>query len=138
VEDQKRVDDLGRRSRDLDRQAQEATRTGDTATATRLRSESNSLAVEVRTLRSRHQERINPEIADLNAQYELTSLTPGAADQAIALKADPSFPDSRSPNRIQVIRVMFSVDQDVKDPHHGWQQQVKDTFDYAALAALLK
>ena len=45
----------------------------------------------------------------------------------------------RNPNRIQVITVIVSYDPDPKQvERRAWQARVKETLDYAALAALLK
>jgi len=44
---------------------------------------------------------------------------------------DRRLPDFHDPNRIQVIAVYFSV-------AGQWGRQTKDTFDWPALAALLK
>jgi hypothetical protein len=78
-------------------------------------------------------------ITDAMAQYRLTSLKPGAAADAMTVKPDPSFPDPKDPNRIQLIAISFAIDPDARVPERrAWQQRTKDTFDYAALAALLK
>ena len=80
-----------------------------------------------------------PLITDAIASYDLTNLRAGPAERAISVKPDPAFPDFKDPNRIQLIAFIFSVDPDPKNiERRAWQQRVKDTFDYAALAALLK
>jgi hypothetical protein len=135
-DEQKQIDEWGSASRALERQAQ-AERANPEAAA-KLRAEANELANKVRTLRARHQERVQPEIEDLNAQYELVNLEPGPAERMIAAKNDPALPDFKEPNRIQVISVLFTIDPDPRSPRRARQQQIKDTFDYAALAALLK
>jgi hypothetical protein len=62
-----------------------------------------------------------------------------AAAADFADQGQPFFPDFKDPNRIQMIAIVFSVDPDPKNvERRAWQQRVKDTFDYAALAALLK
>ena len=96
-------------------------------------------AAEVRAVRAAHMERVSPLISDALAQYQLVSLKPGDRDRAIAFKPDPSFPNYAEPNRIQLITVMFSQDPDPKQTvRRAWQQKAKETFDFAALAALLK
>ena len=93
----------------------------------------------MRTLRQRHLESVSNRMADLRAQYDLTNLTPGSADNAMSFKRDPSFPDFTNPNRVQVITVAFSYDPDPKQvERRAWQTRVKETFDFAALAALIK
>ena len=58
---------------------------------------------------------------------------------SIGYKPDPSFPDVTAPNRIQVIAIRFSRDPDPKQTvRRAWQQRAKETFDYAALGALVK
>src|SRR5262249_5407535 len=55
------------------------------------------------------------------------------------VKPDPAFPDFHDPNRVQVIAVYFSFDADPRHTgRHTWGQQTKDTFDWQALAQLLK
>ena len=82
---------------------------------------------------------VSPLISDALAQYELVSLKPGGRDRAIAFKPDPAFPNYAEPNRIQLITVMFSEDPDPKQTvRRAWQRKTKETFDFAALAALLK
>ena len=96
-------------------------------------------AQEARALRQAHAERSAPLIADAIARYDLTNLRAGPAERAISVKPDPSFPDFKEPNRIQLIAVMFSMDPNPRNTERReWQQRVKDTFDYTALAALLK
>ncbi len=66
------------------------------------------------------------------------SVAPGLA-KASGLTPDPSFPDFREPNRIQVIAVSFSRDPDPqRTERRAWQQRAKDALDWDALAALLK
>ena len=65
----------------------------------------------MRTIRQRHMESASNRMGDLRAQYDLTNLKPGTADNAMSFKRDPSFPDFTNPNRIQVITVMFSDDR---------------------------
>ena len=96
-------------------------------------------AADARAARQHHMEKVAPLIAEANAQYDLQNVKPGPAEQAIAVKPDPSFPDRRDPNRIQLITISFPMDPNAKNTaRRAWQQRVKETFDYAALAALLK
>lgn len=79
-----------------------------------------------------------PLALDALAQYELRNIRPGDGAQAMGVKPDPAFVDPTDPNRVQLIAIRFSEDPDPKQTaRRAWQQQVKDTFDFAALAALL-
>ena len=99
----------------------------------------NARAAAMRTIRQRYLESVTNRMGDLRAQYDLTNLRPGTAETAMSFKRDPSFPDFTNPNRIQVITVAFSYDPDPKQvERRAWQTKVKETFDYAALAALIK
>jgi alpha-tubulin suppressor-like RCC1 family protein len=94
---------------------------------------------EARAVRQAHTERSAPLITEAIARYDLTNLQAGPAERAISVKADPTFPNVKEPNRIQLIAVLFSMDPNTRNTERrAWQQRVKDTFDYAALAALLK
>ena len=67
------------------------------------------------------------------------NLQPGPAERAISYKPDPTFLDANRADRVQMIAISFSNDPDPKQvERRAWQQRVKDTFDFAALAALLK
>ena len=105
----------------------------------RCASRDNERAAKMRTIRQRHMESVSNRMADLRAQYDLTNLKPGTAEDAMSFKRDPAFPDFTNPNRIQVITVIFSYDPDPKQvERRAWQTRVKETFDFAALAALIK
>ena len=92
-----------------------------------------------RAIRQTHMERAAPLITEAMASYDLANLKAGPAERAIGVKPDPTFPDFKDPNRIQMIAITFSEDPDSKNvERRAWQQRVKDTFDYAALAALVK
>jgi hypothetical protein len=92
-----------------------------------------------RAIRQAHMERASPLIGEALANYDLTNLQAGPAERAISVKLDPAFPDFKDPNRIQTIAIIFSEDPNTKNvERRAWQQRVKDTFDYAALAALIK
>jgi hypothetical protein len=96
-------------------------------------------AADARAARQRHMETAAPAMTAATAEYELTNLRPGDRDRAIGVKPDPSFPDRRDPNRVQLIAILFSQDPNARNTaRRAWQQRVKETFDYAALAALLK
>ncbi len=137
--EQSQIDDLGRQSRALERQAQVETASKNTAEATRLRSQANDLANKVRAIRQDHVDKAAPLVADAEAQYALTTLRPGPADNALSVKRDPAFPDPKEPNRVQLITVMFSADPQAREAARlAWWQKARSTFDYAALAALLK
>jgi hypothetical protein len=139
-DEQRQIDELSRESRAAERQAQtEAGTNHNAAESARLRTRANDLANQVRALRQAHVDRTAPLVTDANAQYQLTNLRPGDADHAMSVKRDPSFPDTTSPNRIQVIAVGFFFAGDARDTAIvTWGQHTKDAFDFAALAALLQ
>ena len=58
----------------------------------------------------------------------------------MAFKPDPAFPDFTGPFRPQVILVNFWSKSDPKDdsPRTLWLRRAKETFDFGALAALLR
>jgi hypothetical protein len=138
-DDLREVEALGVQGRTLERQAQAEAAKKNTAEAMRLRAEANALGLKARAIRQAHMERTGPLIAEAIASYDLTNLQAGPADRAISVKPDPSFPDFKDPNRIQLIAVQFSLDPNTRNvERRAWQQRMKETFDYAALAALLK
>lgn len=97
------------------------------------------LDAEIAALRKAHMEKAGPLIAAASARYYLTNLQPGPADRAISFKPDPAFMDTGRTDRVQMIAVSFSEDPDPKQvERRAWQKRVKETFDFAALAALLK
>ena len=54
-------------------------------------------------------------------------------------QAGSDLPRSKQPSRIQAIAISFSRDPDAKQvERRAWQQKVKETFDFAALAAFIK
>jgi len=137
--DQQQVDALTQQGRALERQAQAEAARKNAAEAARLRADANALGLRARSIRQAHMERASPLIAEALASYDLTNLQAGPAERAIAVKPDPAFPDFKDPNRIQMIAILFSLDPNTRNvDRRAWQQRVKDTFDYAALAALLK
>lgn len=140
-DEQQQVDTLGREARDLERQARvEAGTNKNAAAAAALRDRSNALALRVREIRKTHVEQAFFPIQDATADYELTTLKPGTKDDALAFKPDPSFPDFKDPFRPQLIMVNFWSKSDPKDesPRTAWLRKAKGTFDFAALAALLR
>lgn len=138
VSDQQQADALGLESRNLERQAQAETRNKNTDEAARLRARSNELAVKVREIRQGHLARTAPLIIDALAAYDLKNLQPGPAERATRAKRDPSFPDTSTPNRIQVIAVLFSFGPKPSGARLDWETQTKASFDFAALAAMLR
>ena len=118
-QEQAQVDDLGRQSRDLQRQSQAEAAKKNTDTAAKLSAQANDLAMKVRAIRATHLEKASPLMDDARAQYNLTNLKPGDADHAMSVKPDPKFPDFSTPNRIQSISVLFSFGVDPKNAHHG-------------------
>lgn len=79
-------------------------------------------------------------IQDARADYDLTNVKPGPKDQAMAFKPDPAFPDFKDPFRPQLIMITFWSKSDPKDnsPRTTWLRQARETFDFPALAALLR
>jgi hypothetical protein len=136
--DQQQVDTIGLESRNLERQAQAETRTQNTEEAARLRARSRELALKVREIQQAHTARTVPLILDATANYDLKNLQPGPAERAMRAKPDPAFPDLTAPNRIQVIAVTFSFGPKPAGAQLDWQTKTKDSFDFAALAALLQ
>ncbi len=136
--DQQQVDSIGLESRNLARQAQVETRNKNLDEAERLRKRSTELAFKVREIQQAHQARIVPLILDQTANAELRNLQPGPAERAIKVKRDASFPDMKTPNRIQVITVMLSFGPKPARAQLDWQNQVTSSFDFAALAAMLQ
>jgi alpha-tubulin suppressor-like RCC1 family protein len=133
-DEQRQVDDWGRESRALELQART-----NAADAAKLRAQSNELSLKARALRNTRMERASLPMEAATAEYELTNLRPGDADHAMGVKADPAFPDMKDPLRIQMITVMFSFQQDPRTtPAQGWGQRIKDSFDFAALAGLIR
>ena len=106
----------------------------------RLRAEANELYNKGRELRQAHQEKIAHDTQDAMEEYQMVNLKPGDKENAMSVKPDPGFPDTRDPNRIQLITVSFSpIDPPGKPtPRGAWGQRTKDTFDLAALARLLE
>ena len=138
VSDQQQVDALGLEARTLGRQAQAETKNKNSEEAEKLRARSNELGMKVREIQRAHLARSAPLIVDAIAMYDLKKLQPGPADRAIRAKSDPSFPDMSAPNRIQVIAVMFSFGPKPAGAQLDWQTKTRQSFDFAALAAMLQ
>ncbi len=131
---------MSRESRDLERQAQIESRTNKNETAAALRERSNELALQVRAIRKAHVERAFFPIQDAQANYALVNLKPGTPERAMAFKPDPVFPDFSNPFRPQVILVNFWSKSEPADnsPRSVWLRKAKETFDFPAVAALLR
>jgi hypothetical protein len=128
----------GRRKLDADIAALQALTPAEQAAINALPRD-NERAGKMRTIQQRHMETASNKMSDLRAQYELTNLRPGTADNAMSFKRDPSFPDFSNPNRVQIITVVVSYDPDPKQvERRAWQTRVKETLDYGALAALIR
>jgi len=136
--DQQQADAIGLESRNLERQAQAEVRNKNAEEAARLRERSRELALKVREIRDAHQRRSVPLILDASATYDLKNIQPGPAERAMRVKRDPAFPDTSSPNRIQLIAVMLSFGPKPSGAMRDWQNKVKDAFDVTTLAALLR
>ena len=139
--DQDKTGDLREQSRGLERQA---VTSDHEATALRLRTQARDLLQDVDQIRKDHMEHAALEGEALRGAYELTNLKPGPAEQALAYKMDPTFPNRSQPGKIQVIAVSVSPlneDDILQHPEHtarkAWLDRVKRSINYAALAALL-
>ena len=133
--EQKAYDGLIQESRGLERQAREADKSNK-GEAQRLRTRSNELALQAKALRNTYQEQATPRILDARAEFDLFNIKPGDTQHAIAFKPDPTFPDPKSPTRIQLITMMIPT-VDTRNGRDVWSKQTKAAFDYAALARLL-
>lgn len=141
VDDQGRVGEIREQSRGLEREA--AASDNDMA-ALRLRAQAKDLLQDADQIREDRRERAAQEGEALLAAYELTSLKPGQAEQALAYKMDPTFPNRSYQGKIQVITVSVSVENEediLQHPEHAarkaWLDRVKSSINYAAIAALL-
>ena len=141
VDDQWRVGEIREHSRGLER---EAAASDNEVTALRLRTQAMDLLQDADQIRKDHMERVAREEEALRGAYELTTLKPGQAEQALAYKMDPTFPNRNQPGKIQVIVVSVSalIEEDVlQRPEHAarkaWLDRVKSSINYASLAALL-
>ena len=141
VDDQERVGRIQEQSRGLER---ESTGKDDEMVARRLRAQARDLLQETDHIRDSHSEGAALEEETLQSIYELTHLKPGPAEQALAYKMNPTFPNRNQPGKIQVIAVSISPrnEEDVlqhpeQATRKAWLDRVKPSIDYAAIAALL-
>ena len=141
MDDQGRVGDIREQSRGLER---EAAVSHNEATARWLRTQAGALLQDADKIHKDHMDRAELEEEALRGAYELTTLKPGPAEQALAYKMDPTFPNRSQPGKIQVIAVSVSTlnEEDVlQRPEHvapnAWLDRVKSSIDCASLAALL-
>jgi hypothetical protein len=139
--DQERMSEIRERSRRLER---EAAASDHEKVASQLRAQARDLLQDIDQIWKDHMVRAAMEGEALRGAYELTHLKPGPAEQALAHKMDPTFPNRSQPGKIQVIAVAVSpmIEEDVlQRPEHAarkaWLDRVKSSIDYAALAALL-
>jgi hypothetical protein len=134
-QDQQNYDQWTREARDLDRQARGLDKTNQDE-ATRLRARANELALQARELRKTHQERSADPVLYATAEFELYHIKPGDAAHAIAFKPDPTFPDPRQPDKVQLITVMVSKGKE-RNGAVQWMDRTRATFDWKGIAALL-
>lgn len=141
MDDQGRVGEIREQIRSLERTAAVSV---NEAEAHRLRMQASDLLLHVEYIRRDHMERAALEGESLRGAYELTNLKPGPAEQALAYKMDPTFPNRTQPGKIQVIAVSMSPltdDDGLHQPEHiarkAWLDRLKPSIDYAAIAALL-
>lgn len=141
VDDQERVGELREQSRVLEREA--AVNVNDVA-ALQLRAKARDLLQDADHLRKDHLEHAALKGEALRDTYELINLKPGSADQALAYKLDPAFPNRSQQGKIHVIAVSVlpqHEDDVLQRPEQAarkaWLDQVKPSINYAALAALL-
>ncbi len=70
---------------------------------------------------------------------QITNIRPGEASKAIRVKADPAFPGPKTSGGIELIALMIAPEPDpAKLDRKAWRERVRQTFDVAAVAALLK
>lgn len=138
-DEQRQADDWTKEGRALERQAIAEQRNKNVEEAARLRTRVAELSKKTRDLKEEHLRRVEYEMRSASDEYDLVNVKPGPADQAMAYKPDPTFPDPKQPNKTQVILISFYAKADPKQvtPRGTWIQRAKDTFDFKALAALL-
>ena len=141
IDDQGKMGEIREHSRRLER---EAAASDHEMTTLRLRTQAKDLLQDADQIRKDHMERAALEGDALRAAYELTNLKPGSAEQALAYKIDPTFPNRNQPGKIQVIAVSVSVQSEEEmlqrsedAARNAWLDRTKSSIDYAALAALL-
>ena len=141
VDEQERVGEIREHSRSLER---EAMASDNEAVALRLRTQAMDLLQDADQVSKNHRERAVLEEEALRGAYELTNLKPGLAEHALTYKMDPTFPSLSQPGKIQVIvlsTVTLAEEDILQRPEQAarkaWLDRVKESIDYAALAALL-
>ncbi|THJ17802.1 MAG: hypothetical protein CAF42_005500 [Nitrospira sp. CG24B] len=141
ADEQERAGALREQSRDLEREAMASDKE---AVALRLRTQAMDLLQEADHIRKDHRERAVLEEEALRGAYELTNLKPGPAEHALAYKMDPTVPNRSQSGKIHVIVVSTSTlaEEDIlqrpeQAARKAWLDRVKESIDYAALAALL-
>ena len=141
MDEQVRMGEIREQSRRLEREA--AVSDNETA-ALQLRAQARDLLQDADQIREDHMERAELEGETLRGAYELTNLKPGSAQQALAYKMDPTFPNRSQSGKIQVIAVSVSpqneegiLQRPEQAARRAWLDRVKLSIDYAALAALL-
>jgi hypothetical protein len=141
VDEQERVGEIREHSRSLER---EAMASDNEAVALRLRTQAMDLLQNADQIRKDHRERAALEEDALRGAYELTNLKPGSAEQALAYKMDPTFPNRSQPGKIHVIAlsILTLAEEDILQrpeqvARKAWLDRVKASIDYVALAALL-
>jgi hypothetical protein len=141
ADDQRRVGEMREQSRRLER---EAAVSDNEVTAHQLRAQARDLLQDADQIHKDHIERADLEGDALRGTFELTNLKPGPAEQALAYKMDPTFPNRNQPGKIQVIAVSVSPqnEEDVLErpeqaARKAWLDRVKLSINYTALAALL-
>ncbi|MGB4068959.1 MAG: hypothetical protein WBK08_13095 [Nitrospira sp.] len=141
VDEQERVGEIREHSRSLER---EAMASDNEAVALRLRTQAMDLLQDADQVSKDHRERAVLEEEALRGAYELTNLKPGLAEHALTYKMDPTLPSLSQPGKIQVIvlsTVSLAEEDILQRPEQAarkaWLDRVKESIDYAALAALL-
>ena len=141
ADEQERAGEIREHSRTLER---EAAASNNEVAALQFRTQAMDLLQDADQIRKDHSERAALEEEALRGAYELTNLKPGSAEQVLAYKMDPTFPDRRQPGKIQVIvlSALTLAEEDIlqrpeQAARKAWLDRVKESIDYAALAALL-
>ncbi|WHZ29802.1 MAG: hypothetical protein OJF51_004604 [Nitrospira sp.] len=141
IDDQEKTGEIREHSRRLER---EAAASDDEMAMRRLRTQARDLLQDADQIRKDHMERAALEGEALRAAYELANLKPGPAEQALAYKMDPTFPNRSQSGKIQVIAVSVSIQSEeemLQRPEDAarkaWLDRAKSSIDYAALAVLL-
>ena len=141
VDEQERVGAIREHSRTLER---EAAASNNEVAALQFRTQAMDLLQNADQIRKDHRERAALEEDALRGAYELTNLKPGSAEQALAYKMDPTFPNRSQPGKIHVIAlsILTLAEEDILQrpeqvARKAWLDRVKASIDYVALAALL-